>query len=54
MKEEYDEFAINTGYLSECCNAPIYGEITEGFGICSQCKEWSGVIRNREEDENNA
>jgi len=40
---EFDEFDINSGYLSECCGAPIFGEITGGIGICSQCKEWSGV-----------
>jgi len=34
--------------VSECCGAPIYGEILEegtpdACGLCSDCKEWMGV-----------
>lgn len=33
--------------ISDCCSAPIYGEITgtgpDACGICSECKEWAGV-----------
>lgn len=33
--------------LSDCCGAPIQGEIMgtdeDATGVCSQCKEWSGV-----------
>jgi hypothetical protein len=53
MKEEYDEFDINENYLSECCESPILGPVTEGFGICSTCREWSEVKPNPE-IENNA
>jgi hypothetical protein len=51
MNEDNDEFAVSVNAFSECCGAPIYGEIIDELGICSRCKEWSGVVR--EEDENN-
>ena len=38
---------------SECCGAPIYGEITgegeDACGVCSECKEWSGVMNDEDE-----
>jgi hypothetical protein len=45
---EYDEY-INDNFISDCCGAPIVGEIIDDLGICSQCNEWSGV---RQEPEN--
>ena len=39
-------------YLSECCDAPIDGEILgegeDAIAVCSKCGEWMGVY---EEDE---
>lgn len=49
--DEMDEFSLNSGYLSECCSASIYGEVIDGIGICSQCKEWAGVIKDPESEE---
>lgn len=52
--EEFDEFDVNSGFTSECCGAPIYGEICgdppNEVGICSHCKEWSGVRQEPEEE----
>ncbi len=50
--EEFDEFELNSGYISECCGAPIYGEVTGDprIGICSRCKEWSGAVVDIDEE----
>jgi hypothetical protein len=48
MLYEFDEFLIDNRFLSECCGAPIYGEIFDNIGLCSQCKEWSGIIKNKD------
>lgn len=40
-KDTIDDIQLNPDYLSECCKSPIDGPITEGFGICSQCREYS-------------
>ena len=44
-------FSLNYNFYSECCGAPIYGEIIDDLGICSRCKEWSGVIQEAPEEE---
>lgn len=45
--DQLDE--INEDYLSECCEAPILGQpITTDLGLCSRCREWSGIKPNRE------
>ncbi len=40
--------------LSNCCDAPIYGEVTgegeDAVGLCSRCKEWANAY-DEEEDE---
>lgn len=50
--DEMDEFSLNTGLRSECCDAPIYGEVVGDppIGICSRCKEWAGVTQEPEEE----
>jgi len=51
---EFDELEVNSRFLSECCGAPIYGEICgdrlNQIGICSHCKEWSGVVKAEEKE----
>jgi hypothetical protein len=39
MSEPY--FYPNEEMLSECCDATSVGEIVDGLGMCSKCKEWS-------------
>lgn len=39
MSEPYCYSDFNM--LSECCEAPATGEIIDGLGVCSKCKEWS-------------
>ena len=48
---DYDEFPINDNVHSECCGASIWGEVVDDLGICSRCKEWSGVVRIAAEEE---
>ena len=48
MNEDYEY--LNEDYLSECCGAPILGEIVDDIGRCSQCQEWSGISLNPEND----
>jgi hypothetical protein len=40
-------------YLSECCSAPIRGEVIgegdERIGLCSKCGEYMGVFDPYEE-----
>jgi hypothetical protein len=44
MCDDYsEEFFLDTSYYSDCCNAPITGEIISNMGICSYCNEWSEV-----------
>ena len=51
IEDNDDEFSVNDNVYSECCGSSIYGEIIDDLGICSKCKEWTGVIRrNTEED----
>lgn len=42
----------NPGKYSDCCGAPIIGEITgegeDACGRCSQCKEMSGIATDEE------
>lgn len=49
-----DNISVNSSIISECCGEPIYGEICgehpNEIGICSRCKEWSGVV-TEEDDE---
>lgn len=49
MNEEY----INDTHVSDCCDAPILGEITEGFGICSHCREWAEAKNIKTEEVEN-
>ena len=41
--------------VSECCGAPVYGEISDegtpdAIGLCSDCKEWMGVYDDEDEE----
>ena len=36
-------------YVSSCCGAEVYDH-NDGIGICSDCKEWSDVYDDEEED----
>ena len=47
--DEPDEFDLNIRFTSECCGAYILGEVTGTIGLCSRCKEWSGVVEEPEE-----
>jgi len=49
--EQMDEDYENPNALSECCHAPILGEVIDDLGICSQCREWAGAIRVQEEED---
>lgn len=45
---------INEEYLTECCGAPVLGEVVEGLGLCSRCGEWAEVSKDPEfENEEN-
>ena len=48
MENDYTEYTCS-GYISSCCGSPIYGEVTDGIGICSRCKEWSDAEKEGEE-----
>ena len=34
--------------LSRCCGAEFQGVVSNGLGICSDCKEWSGVEEKKQ------
>jgi hypothetical protein len=46
--------------LSSCCGSPVWGEIDKSSdnkedwcGICSRCKDWSGVWDDEDEELDN-
>ena len=41
----YDDIDVNENFYSECCGAPVMGQIIDDLAICSQCKEWCGVVQ---------
>lgn len=45
------EDIISNEERSDCCDAPIWGEIVDGIGICSFCKEWCGVMEDEDDTE---
>lgn len=45
INNDYDDLVLNEDFHSECCKAPIMGEIIDDLAICSQCREWCGVIQ---------
>jgi hypothetical protein len=50
IAEDMDDYE-NSNAVSECCHASILGEVVDDLGICSQCREWSGVVWVHEEEE---
>jgi len=36
--------------VSNCCGADFLGEVSNGVGICGECKEWAGVMEEDEVD----
>lgn len=46
MAQKIDE-DLNEG-LSDCCDAPPWGEVHDGMAICSRCKEHATFEREEE------
>ena len=40
MSVDIYDFVIGSGE-SNCCGAPSIGEVIDGLGMCSECKEWA-------------
>lgn len=45
-KAEVKEVMDIVEILSDCCGAPPHPmcEVTDGIGLCSACKEWTGFV----------
>lgn len=49
--DDEDEYLYtNDQFITECCGAPVLGEIIDDVGMCSRCHEWSGVKQDPENE----
>lgn len=48
MSVDREDF-IDNSVLSNCCGAPALGEVINGEGMCSDCKEHAEFEENEEE-----